>query len=421
MLKTNAKSQNKCFKFFNSFLPCYGTAKNRFFEGEMNFTGNQAIFDFGCKHKTKISGLDLKSNKFDNIVCKIINFETPYNEILVDFESHKKIRINDELFKLFKEKLESKTFLKGRFLNNAKKGFSIGACGLVGFLSLNNIVQVDEEKTMILQIESINLQQGIVSFSQKNMYKKTNKILAKLASKIVFIFESNSKIRQSRGLQGEYSLVVRALNCDFKSREFKSHYSPTIKNKIMNYKEKKYLSENKWLTEKLNNTEFFLLAQLKSCNSSEWIKVQKEFLRFGLKVKLVSFKNFNNVAFFSKLELKSIKVLFKGQVVLIYSEVEIKPSSSLINFIKSVYSIRPFLFYYSGRLINVNSIDIVKEIESFSLSSWNEVLNQLNGSSLCNTLNTFVDSCPELLQFQHKTLLNLLICNVIKNENEDKF
>ena len=104
MLKTNAKSQNKCFKFFNSFLPCYGTAKNRFFEGGMNFTGNQAIFDFGCKHKTKISGLDLKSNKFDNIVCKIINFETPYNEILVDLESHKKIRINDELFKLFKEK-----------------------------------------------------------------------------------------------------------------------------------------------------------------------------------------------------------------------------------------------------------------------------------------------------------------------------
>ena len=25
---------------------------------------------------------------------------------------------------------------------------------------------------------------------------------------------------------GEYSSVVRALNCDFKSREFKSHYSP---------------------------------------------------------------------------------------------------------------------------------------------------------------------------------------------------
>ena len=128
-----------------------------------------------------------------------------------------------------KEKFESKTFLKGRFLNSAKKGFSVGACGLVGFLPSSNVVQVDESKTMILQIESVNLRQGIVSFSQKNVCKKTHKVLAKLASKISFIFEANSKVRRFGGFQGEHSSVVRALNCDFKSREFKSHCSPTVK------------------------------------------------------------------------------------------------------------------------------------------------------------------------------------------------
>jgi len=195
MLKINAKAQNKSLKFFKSFLSCYGIAENRFFESEMNFTGDQVIFSFGCKHKIETFGLNLKLKESNNIVGKITNFETPYDEMSVDFESHRKIRINDELFKFFKEKFDSKTFLKGRLLNNTKKGFSIGAYGLVGFLPLNNAVQVDELKTMILQINGINLQQRIVSFSQKNIYKKTHKVLVKLASKIIFIFELNSKIR----------------------------------------------------------------------------------------------------------------------------------------------------------------------------------------------------------------------------------
>lgn len=37
----------------------------------------------------------------------------------------------------------------------------------------------------------------------------------------------------------------------------------------MNYEENKCLSENEWLAKKLNKTEFFLLAQLKSCRSSQ--------------------------------------------------------------------------------------------------------------------------------------------------------
>ena len=188
-------------------------------------------------------------------------------------------------------------------------------------------------------------------------------------------------------------------------------------------KKKKYLSENEWLAKKLNKTEFFLLAQLKSCRSSDWTLVQKELTRFDLKIKLVSFKNFSNVLFFSNLELKNLEALFGGQIVLIYSDVEVKPFSSLIDFVRSVGSVRPFLFHHCGRLVNVDPNDSTKETGSFSFSEWSEVLNQLNGSSLCNTLSTFVDSHFELLQFQHRTLLNLLAHNEnkIKIENENKF
>tara|TARA_B100000780_G_scaffold267345_1_gene224322 strand:- start:122 stop:814 length:693 start_codon:yes stop_codon:yes gene_type:complete len=229
MLETNGKAANKSFKFFKSFLPCYGAGENRFFESHPNFSGEQAILSFGYKHEIKTPRSDLKFDSSSNVVYKITDFETPYNEMSADVEPYRKIRTENELFKLFQEIFESKTFLKGRLLNTAKKGFSVGACGLVGFLPSTNVVQVEESKTMILQIESVNLRQGIVSFSQKNICKKTHKVLAKLASKISFIFEANSKTRQFRGFQGEHSSVVRALNCDFKSREFKSHCSPTVK------------------------------------------------------------------------------------------------------------------------------------------------------------------------------------------------
>ena len=85
--------------------------------------------------------------------------------------------------------------MKGRLLNGTKRGFSIGVAGVVGFLSVNNTVKINKDKTAILYIDSINMNQGIVSFSQKNVHKKTNKVLLKLASRIVFVFESNSKKR----------------------------------------------------------------------------------------------------------------------------------------------------------------------------------------------------------------------------------
>jgi hypothetical protein len=79
-------------------------------------------------------------------------------------------------------------------LNGTKRGFSIGVAGLVGFLSMNNTVKINKDKTAILYVDFI-INQNIINFSQKNIHKKTNKVLLKLASRIVFIFESNSKKR----------------------------------------------------------------------------------------------------------------------------------------------------------------------------------------------------------------------------------
>jgi hypothetical protein len=59
---------------------------------------------------------------------------------------------------------------------------------------MNNTVKINKDKTAILYVDFI-INQNIINFSQKNIHKKTNKVLLKLASRIVFIFESNSKKR----------------------------------------------------------------------------------------------------------------------------------------------------------------------------------------------------------------------------------
>ena len=107
---------------------------------------------------------------------KVKEFETPYNDILCDFDSYRRIQTDNELLGLFKEKFELKSFLKGRILNITKRGFSVGIGGIVGFLSSNNTVKVNKDKSVIVYIESINSNQGIISFSQKNIHKKTHKI-----------------------------------------------------------------------------------------------------------------------------------------------------------------------------------------------------------------------------------------------------
>ena len=44
----------------------------------------------------------------------------------------------------------------------------------------------------------------------------------------------------------------------------------------MNYKDKKYLSEDRWLVKNLDSFNFFFVGQLKSCDSDGWIKLQKD-------------------------------------------------------------------------------------------------------------------------------------------------
>lgn len=195
MIKANLKGRNKSLQNLKMDLSCYGISENRFFESEVKSIGNISLFDFGQKYSLRIPQLTFKKKNDDLVIFTIENFETPYNDPLCDFNSYKKVQTKFELSKVFKEKFELKTFIKGRLLNTVKRGFSVGVSGVVAFLPLSSVIKVNKDKSGIFYIESINLQEEIVVLSQKNVHKKTHKVLLKLASRILFIFESNSKIK----------------------------------------------------------------------------------------------------------------------------------------------------------------------------------------------------------------------------------
>jgi hypothetical protein len=186
----------------------------------------------------------------------------------------------------------------------------------------------------------------------------------------------------------------------------------------MNYKHKKYLSEDKWLNENLYNLEVFCLAQLKSCDSSEWINLQKVLSKFDLKLRLISFKNLKEGLFFSQLPSKIIEILLKGRIVIIYGcSQHHKISSETLTKLKSISPFRFLTMYQFGRFLDFDSKRTADTIKDFSVLEWVEVLNYLNGVDLKDALQSCSQSLTDSLQSQRKELVNILT-KKIENERD---
>tara|TARA_B110000977_G_C11015717_1_gene469402 strand:- start:493 stop:1113 length:621 start_codon:yes stop_codon:yes gene_type:complete len=190
-----------------------------------------------------------------------------------------------------------------------------------------------------------------------------------------------------------------------------------IYKKMMNYKDKKYLSEDRWLAENLDSFNFFFVAQLKACDSADWTNLQRDLSKLNLKTRSISFKNIKNLSFFSTLSDKMKETIFQGKVILIYSDKDCIFSTQIVSSIKSMSILRSFILYSCGRILDPNSSDVVKSLEGISSPEWGYFLDQLNGSEIPNSLTLFQSSLCNTIGSQHATLLNLLEYK-IKDENK---
>ena len=156
--------------------------------------------------------------------------------------------------------------------------------------------------------------------------------------------------------------------------------------KIMNYKDKKYLSEDRWLVENLNSLDS----------------------KLNLKIRLTIFKNIKNLSFFSQLPNNMKETMFQGKIILIYSDRNCILSDQLIKNIKIISVFRLFALYAWGRILNGNSAEVSKLLEVISSSEWYYFLDKLSGSEIPNSVSLFQSSFVDALKIQHITLLNLL-------------
>lgn len=184
----------------------------------------------------------------------------------------------------------------------------------------------------------------------------------------------------------------------------------------MNYKEKKYILQDKWLNQNLTKLDFFAIAHTKSCNSNEWVNFQKDLSKLSLKIKSINFRNVSNLELFSKLPHETVKALFKGKIVIIYSNDFKTPSSDVISKFQNLLVLRLFLLYSQGRFLNLSS---KSELRNVSSIEWDNILQQLNGGFQCyEILQNSHSSYVNVLQHHHKIILSLLMNRV---ENESKF
>ena len=183
--------------------------------------------------------------------------------------------------------------------------------------------------------------------------------------------------------------------------------------KHMNYKDKKYLSESKWLTENLSKLNFFFIGQLKSCDSYERIELQKELRCMGLKVRLISFRNCKKLAFFSGLSPETKLSLLKGKIVVLYNEDAEKVHFSDLS--KVSRNFRPLFLYSWGRFLEgVSKADMKFDKDE----SWSNVLTELSGLSLTKTLNFCNNEMCSVFEQQGLLLVEILSYKV---SNENKF
>ena len=176
----------------------------------------------------------------------------------------------------------------------------------------------------------------------------------------------------------------------------------------MNYARKKYLLESKWVAKKIKpSLNFLLLVHLKCCNASEWVGLQKQLVKFNLKIRLLSIRKFDS-SLFSKLSKDFKTALLRGQSAIILND-GLVSISKIASIFKTFTIVNPVLLYAYSRFLNYSSIETSNLVKTVSILEWGSILNTFSTSSeIFNVLGSY-RYCLSLLKIQQLTILNLLI------------
>jgi hypothetical protein len=166
---------------FKEYLNCFLFFSNTIIESYVLNCFNFSFFDLGFKYLIKIKKL---LSVF--IIVKIVTLETLFHETKVKYFNYKNIFIKRKIWSILKKAFENKNFLICRILNTIKNGFSIGFCGIVGYLPKKHCLSKNLFSSVFI-ITSLNIFKKTFILSQIQLNRLCSRILYKLRSKMNYI------------------------------------------------------------------------------------------------------------------------------------------------------------------------------------------------------------------------------------------
>ena len=163
MLK-ELKTHMTCFIFFNYSL----------MESVVIKCYNFYFFDLGFKYLSKAKKA-YRFNFLNFIILKLVKLETLFNEIKVKYLNTKLNITNKEVWIKLKKAFENRSFLICRILNPIKNGFSIGFCGIIGYIPKKYCVFGKKLIASVFTIVNIDLFKKTFIVSQKQTNKLTSR------------------------------------------------------------------------------------------------------------------------------------------------------------------------------------------------------------------------------------------------------
>ena len=167
----------------NSFC-CFHLFDNRVIEGVVLKSKKTNYIDIGFKYPVNIES---KDNLNTSLIFKTNCLETIFYDVNVNYVEIKRNINRSIIWSILKKAFQQKCFIKGRILNLARGGFSVGIYGFAGFLQKKLHLSSKKNTDSIFYIKKINYLKKTIILSQKNINKIASKILFKLSSKIIYV------------------------------------------------------------------------------------------------------------------------------------------------------------------------------------------------------------------------------------------
>lgn len=193
----NNRFTNKQQTAIKNWLPCYKLERNRIIEGEIKKSNSNLIhittqlkYDIHF-YTDKTDNLTLQDEKLAQL--RLNSLESLFNTITVNRSTVQKEQNLNYTREIVKQVYNNKYFIKGRILNPIKGGMAVGFCGVVAFLPMSYFTTSTIGRLNIFYIVSLDIKKNMIVVSQKNLNKRVHRILRKLASRLIFLNESNAK------------------------------------------------------------------------------------------------------------------------------------------------------------------------------------------------------------------------------------